>query len=67
MSNLPTVEELRKMEIVGYWDSAFYHGVSSSSGVILRTHDGKKIKLSYAQIAKIRKQSEAKCRLKKDF
>lgn len=67
MSNLPTVEELRKMEIVGYWDSEFYRGVSSGSGVILRAHDGRKIKLSYAQIAKIRKQSEAKCRLKKDF
>lgn len=62
MSNLPTVEELRKMKIVGYWDSAFFRGVSSSSGVILRAHDGKEIKLSYAQIAEIRKQSEAKCR-----
>lgn len=60
MSNLPTVEELRKMKIL--LDSAFYRGVSSSSGVILRAHDGKEIKLSYAQIAEIRKQSEAKCR-----
>jgi len=62
MSNLPTVEELRKMKIVGYWDSEFYRGVSSGSGVILRARDGKEIKLSYAQIAEIRKQSEAKCR-----
>lgn len=62
MSKLPTVEELRKMKIVGYWDSSFYRSVSSSSGVILRAPDGKEIKLSYAQIAKIRKQSEEKCR-----
>lgn len=67
MRKLPTIEEVRKMKIVGYWDSEFYRGVSSGSGVILRGQDGKEIKLSYAQITKIRKQSEAKCRLKKDF
>ena len=67
MRKLPTIEEVRKMTIVGYWDGEFFRGASSGSGVILKTHDGKKIKLSYAQIAKIRKQSEAKCRLKKDF
>lgn len=62
MSKLPTIEEVRKMKVVGYWDSAFFRSVSSSSGVILRGQDGKEIKLSYAQIAEIRKQSEAKCR-----
>ena len=60
MSKLPTIEEVRKMTIVGYWDAAFFRSPMQSSGVILRDNSGREIKLSHAEIAKIRRVSEDK-------
>lgn len=60
MRKLPTIEEVRKMTIVGYWDADFFRSSMQSSGVILRDNIGREIKLSHAEIAKIRKISESK-------
>lgn len=54
------IEELRKMTIVGYWDADFFRSSMQSSGVILRDNSGREIKLSHAEIAKIRRLLEGK-------
>ena len=58
MKQLPTLDELREMKIVGYLDASFFRSHIQSSGVILRDNSGRVINLSHAEIAKIRNSSD---------
>lgn len=58
MSNLPTWQELKKMQPCGFWDGSFFRGINHNAGVILRTQTGREIRLSYAQIKKIKAERD---------
>lgn len=58
MSNLPTWKELQNMKPCGFWDRSFFRGIKYDSGIILRNSNGREIRLSYAEIKKIKEESK---------